>query len=283
MARQRVIVGLGEAVLAEHPDREEPEGLAPLIAASAVLLGHRGIAISRLGQDQAARTLLERLVALGVDTSHLQSDPDLPTCRRIVRTGVRSVADAQAAFDNLQWDFDLSDMAQVADAVVFGALARRSGQTRSTCDRFLAECRLALRLFDLTNRPAGGLVRSLAMPALQGSEAAALDPVALRQLFHGASAAAPQEALLEVLRQTRLSLVIYCEEGRPLVLHDHESSQEGTWPYRRDAHEACLVAVVHGVLSGWDLADSLRLAERLADHVITRPGERPPRELVQRS
>ena len=57
MARRRTIVGIGEALLAEHPDREEPAGLAPLVAINAILLGHRGLAISRLGQDDASVVL----------------------------------------------------------------------------------------------------------------------------------------------------------------------------------------------------------------------------------
>ena len=138
MGRRQTIVGLGEA-RAERTDGDEPAGLALVVPINAVLLGHEGIAVSRLGQDRTADLLIERLQALGVDVSHLQRDPDLATAR----VSTRSVSshrgiDTQAAFDNLQWDFDLSDVAQEADAVVFGVLGRQSGQARSTADRFLA-------------------------------------------------------------------------------------------------------------------------------------------------
>ncbi|MHC4128850.1 MAG: hypothetical protein ACYSUA_11905, partial [Planctomycetota bacterium] len=142
MARKRVIVGIGEALLAEYPDREEPAGLAALVPIQAVLLGHEGIAISRLGQDRAADALLSGLRERGVDVSHLQSDPDLATGRLVIRAlGGATLLDAHAAYDQLQWDFDLADIAQGADAVVFGALIMRSGQARSAVDRFLDECK----------------------------------------------------------------------------------------------------------------------------------------------
>ena len=64
--------------------------------------------------------------------------------------GILQQLDELAAFDQLQWDFDLADVAQRADAVVFGALLRRSGQARSAVDRFLDECKRAVRVFDMT-------------------------------------------------------------------------------------------------------------------------------------
>ncbi|MEE8155291.1 MAG: hypothetical protein V3T53_10105, partial [Phycisphaerales bacterium] len=75
MPRPRVIVAIGEALLAEFPDREEPAGLALLVPLYAKLLGHTGIAISRLGQDATAERLLALLQSQQIDASHLQSDP----------------------------------------------------------------------------------------------------------------------------------------------------------------------------------------------------------------
>ena len=81
MTGRRVIVGVGEALLAEEGDREVPCGLGLLVPIYAVLLGHEGIAISRLGQDAPASALLSRLRELGCVVTHLQSDPDLATGR----------------------------------------------------------------------------------------------------------------------------------------------------------------------------------------------------------
>ena len=280
MARRRVIVGIGDALLAEYPDREEPAGLASLVPLQAVLLGHEGIAISRIGQDRPGDALLERLRELGVDTSHLQSDPDLATARLLMRAvGGRSRLDSQVAFDNLQWDFDLADVAQRADAVVFGPLARRSGQARSTTDRFLAECALALRVFDLTNRTDGEINRNHAVSGLKLCEAAVADDLALRALVPSLADASPRDAAVELIRQGDLTFLMLAQEGRPLEAHSVAGSWTGRVESNPAAHTACVVGMLHAVLGGSDLGGSLAIAERIAGYALEHPGEPPPEEL----
>ncbi|MHC4414184.1 MAG: carbohydrate kinase family protein [Planctomycetota bacterium] len=284
MARRRVIVSIGEAILAEHPDREEPAGLALLVPKYAVLLGHEGIAISRVGQDRAADELIRQLRAVGVDVTHIQNDPDLATGRLLVRSlGGKHGLDSLAAFDSLQWDFDLADVAQRADAVVFGALARRSGQARSTSDRFLAECTLALRVFDLTNRPGQEYDRRSALSGLGFAEALIIDKHAVNDLLPSAGDKPPRKAATELIRASNLTFVLAAEPGEPLVIHTAESSWQGHDPHRREAHEACVVGLLHGVLAGWDLRASLELAERMGRHALQHPGEPPPEEVLQRT
>lgn len=283
MARKRTIVGLGEALLAEYPDREEPAGLALLIPRYAVLLGHVGIAISRLGQDPAAQELIAQLRVLGVDVTHLQSDPDLATGRWLVRsTGAETFhsLDSEAAFDNLQWDFDLADVAQQTDAVVYGALARRTGQARSVSDRFLAECKFALRVFDLTNRPDDQLDRSRAMSGLKYANTLVVDDFARNVLLPGGVDQPQREAAVELLGLGNLTLVVIAQPGEPMVVHSAESSWSGH-AHRREAHEASIVALLHGVLAGWDVQAAVGLADRLAGHILKHPGEPPPQELLR--
>ena len=282
MSRRRVIVGLGEALLVEHADREEPGGLALLVPQYAVLLGHEGIAISRLGQDEAARQIIGKLREAGVDTSHLQSDPDLATARLLRRSlgGRNSLVD-QAAFDSLQWDFDLADVAQRADAVVFGALAGRSGQARSAIDRFLDECAIALRLFDLTCRHGDELNRSRVISGLKHSDVLVVDNAALDTLLPGAAGKPPREAALEWLRTGELDLVLFAQEGQPLAAHTSASSWTGDAAHHPDAHEASIVGFLHGMLSGWEVPAALRLAEGLGRHARDHRGEPPPPELLE--
>src|SRR5258708_3575997 len=76
MSRPRTIVGIGEALLCEYPDRIEPGGLAIRTALAAIQRGDHGLAISRVGQDRAGDELLRRLAETGLSAAHLQSDPD---------------------------------------------------------------------------------------------------------------------------------------------------------------------------------------------------------------
>ncbi len=281
MARRRVIVGVGEALLRESGGREQPAGLGLLVPLHAVQLGHEGVAVSRVGQDATGDILLSKLRDLGVDVDHLQTDPDLPTGRLVVSAlGTRGL-EGHAAFDNLQWDFDLEDVAQRADAVVFGGLIRRSGQARSAVDRFLAECRMALRVFDLAGRAGVDLNRGHAMSGLRRAEALVIDDHALSQLLPGAGDTPPDEVARELARQADLSLVLIAQEGRPVSARTADASCSGATVHRRETHEATVVALLHGVLAGWELAASVAFAERVAQHVAERPDQPLPPELLQ--
>jgi sugar/nucleoside kinase (ribokinase family) len=283
MARRRTIVGIGEALLAEYPDREEPSGLAPLIALHAALAGHEGIAISRLGQDGPGETLVAALRERGVDVSHLQSDPDLATGRLVIKAlGGATLVDAHAAYDQLQWDFDLADVAQTADAVVYGAMIRRSGQARSAVDRFLDECRAAVRVFDLTNRSGDELDRGHVQTGLNYAQAAVVDEPAIHAILPGSRDKPLVESAPDLLRSAKLQLVLVAQEGRPLAAHAAQGSAVAAADHARDAHEASLVGFLHGLLAGWNLEASLEVAQRLAAHAREHPGQPAPDALLQR-
>src|SRR5262245_51530075 len=58
MHRERVIVSIGEALLAEHRGNIELGGLALNYAQAAAKSGFRGAAVSRIGQDESGEQLL---------------------------------------------------------------------------------------------------------------------------------------------------------------------------------------------------------------------------------
>ncbi|MHC4106923.1 MAG: carbohydrate kinase family protein [Planctomycetota bacterium] len=284
MARQRVIVGIGESLVRESPAGEDPAGLAVLVPLYAARLGHVGIPISRIGQDETANTLLERLRTLEIDTSHLQTDPDLATGRLIIRSiGGKTVStlDTRAAFDNLQWDFDLADVAQVADAAVFGALATRGGQTRSVVNRFLTECKTAVRLCDLTNRTGDELDREAVGSTLQGADAVIADRAALEALLPAARGKPTREAALELIRAHGLTFVVIADPSQPLIIHTKEQAWEDAETHATEAHEAAVVGLLHGILAGRDFPACLELASRIARHALAHPCGPVPQELLE--
>jgi sugar/nucleoside kinase (ribokinase family) len=283
MPRQRTIVGLGETLLLEYPDRSEPAGLAAIVALQAVRLGHVGVAISRVGQDEAAEELLTLLNEAGIDASHIQNDPDLPTGRVIVRAIGGRIArylESRAAFDNLQSDFDLEDVGQKADAVIYGLLTRRGGQTRSEENRFLAACSAAVKVFDLTNR-AGPPDRGQAMSGLELADAAIADATAIDVVLPGWADAPPREAALHLLREAQLSLVLMAEPADAnflLTAHTSDGCSSATVPAERPAFLASIIAFLHGVLNGNRNEQALELAQRIGEFTVANPGESVPRE-----
>jgi len=286
MARQRVIVGIGEALLCEFPDRVEPGGLTIRCARQAARLGHRGIPISRLGQDLAANELLTQIKAAELPIDHLQSDPDLPTGRLIVRSiggTTRRTLQPRAAFDNLQWDFDLVDVAQSADGVVFGALAQRDGQSQSIIRRFVAECVNAVRVFDLTNRPENGFDRVQARATLEYADGVVADDAALRLLVPSWDGRQSSDAAAELLRSHQLGFVITIQPGdcsEKMTAHLAAQTFAGPRKFPAAQHDAAVVGFLHGMLSGWDTDRSLELACAGAEYAASHPNDAIPGDLL---
>ena len=154
------LVGIGEALF-DIVNHEPRLGGAPLnVACHAHQLaqphGGRGVIVSRIGQDELGNRAIELIGQRGMTTDFLETDPDRPTGRVYVHLNDPSEPTYEVvpgvAWDNLQFDPDLEDLAQHCDAVCFGTLAQRDAQTRNTLYRFLDACPHAMRLLDVNLR-----------------------------------------------------------------------------------------------------------------------------------
>jgi hypothetical protein len=213
----------------------------------------------------------------------MQRDPDLPTGRVIERAVGGRIArylESRAAFDNLQSDFDLEDVAQQADAVVYGMLTRRGGQTRSEENRFLAACQAAIKVLDLTNR-AEAPDRGQAMSGLEHADAAIVDRVAIDAVMPGWADSPLREAALHLLHDAGLSLALTVEENEgkaTLIAHTADEMCSATVPVPRSAFIASIVAFLHRVLGGRRYEEALQLAQSVGEHVDAHGDEAIPEE-----
>ncbi|MEX0655379.1 MAG: carbohydrate kinase [Phycisphaeraceae bacterium] len=161
MTRERfTIVGLGEALFDLFPESQRLGGAPLNVAIHAHQLAQvrqgRGVIVSRVGQDELGRALIDQLKERGLSIDFIQTDPDKPTGTVYVdldNQGQPSFDIVQnVAWDVLSFDFDLEDLARTCAAVCFGTLAQRDAQTRNTIYRFLDTARQAIRLFDVNLR-----------------------------------------------------------------------------------------------------------------------------------
>lgn len=284
MMRQRTIIGMGEALLVERPEGVAAGGLALDTAIHAQRAGHVGVPISRIGQDMLANELLTMLGELGIDTSHLQSDPDLKTGQLVIRRfggEEQRRLDARAAFDNMQWDFDLEDVAQQCDAAVFGLLACRDGQARSVHERLLSECRGAVRVCDLTNvdRDADDN-RGIALSLLQVAEVAIVNRDMLSLVVPGSSDDRG-DAMRRLMREGDLTLAAFAEADMPIELYGSRDMTSGTQPLAAKSLSAVPSALLHGLLAGWDYPEVVRCVERVTTYTSDQPIEPIPDDVLQ--
>ncbi len=285
MPRSWTIASIGEALWAESPSGDRPSGLACDVALAAVMQGQRGLPVSRIGQDSLGHRLTESLRTASVATTHIQTDPDLPTPRMLIRSiqGVQTTRiDARAAFDNLQWDFDLEDLAQQADAVVYGLLARRNGQARSTIDRFLTSCPHALRVLDLANRPDEVIDRSILMRAVEFAHGLVLGP-------HCSDLVSPawRQQSLDVkvammAKECRARFVFAADADGNVALIDERKSAQNHIASDAFAHPLArahaVMACVRGALSGEPVESTLERVAKITSFVVAHPGEPLPPE-----
>jgi fructokinase len=151
------ILGLGEILWDLLPHGKQLGGAPSNFAYCSNLLGDRGVAASRLGNDELGKEAAQKLAGLGVETSFLQADSAHPT--GTVNVSVDSKGEPafeitpSVAWDFLEWEASWQSLAQEADAVCFGTLAQRAPGSRETIRKFLRSVRPgAVRIFDVNLR-----------------------------------------------------------------------------------------------------------------------------------
>ena len=287
MSRTRTIIGIGEAILVRDVDRELPGGTAVTVASVAHQLGHRGIPISRVGQDQYGDRILDWLRRQSVELSSVQTDPDHATGRLTIRRiggRTRRTFDTFAAFDNLQWDYDLEDLAQQADAVIYSALGMRSGQARSVIDRFLAECRDGLRICSLVAQLEDPLDRTALHDGLQYAQILIVDDAALRELLPSHRPESMEETTASLLKRHALDAVVHIDKTGTLQAVEAAGviTCSDVLPPEADRH-ATWTGLAHGLIHGWDWNRSLQAAARIGVFTAENPEKPLPADLLDAS
>lgn len=154
-------VGLGEVLFDVFEDGTATLGGAPLNVAvhvhqlaSALGVGE-GFVVSRVGNDSWGKKICDSLLERGMSTRYIQTDP-------VHGTGTVSVfmcdgepgyqIERDAAWDFIEADPALDELAASCDAVCFGSLAQRSAKSRQTVRAFLESAKHSVRLYDVNLR-----------------------------------------------------------------------------------------------------------------------------------
>ncbi|QDT68669.1 2-dehydro-3-deoxygluconokinase [Planctomycetes bacterium MalM25] len=290
---QSLIVGLGESLFDCFPDREVLGG-APLnvaLHANALLglVGGRGVVATRIGRDELGERLLRELGDRGLDTSFVQIDERLPTGR--VDVLLDSAGDATyqfltpSAWDALELDAPLTELARSCDAVVFGTLGQRDKASREAIQSFLLDAPMAIRLFDVNLRQdfysAEIIDRSLRLASAAKFNEDELTIVA-RLLGLDPELKVGQSTAFFLKRYDLDWLALTRgPRGTLLVAQDrHHAGEEATFPQDSKADtvgagDACSAGLLYGSLRGWPQEKTATLANRLGAYVASRPGATP--------
>ena len=287
-----LLIGIGEILWDMLPGGKQLGGAPANFAYQANALGGRGVAVSRVGDDPPGHEILERVASLGLNPRAIQVDPQHPTGTVDVvldSVGVpQYVIHPDVAWDNLQIETSLLELARQADCVGFGSLAQRSDQTRATTHAFLeATRRDCLRLFDINLRQ-NYFSQQVVHDLLSMSDVLKLNdqelPVVARLLDLRLDG---DEAIKALLDRYALKLIALTRGGEGSRLYDADGpvfEHPGAPAQVVDtvgAGDAFSAALALGLLSDMPLDQISHRANEVAAYVCSQSGAMPgmPEEL----
>ncbi|MDH4238235.1 MAG: carbohydrate kinase [Phycisphaerae bacterium] len=119
-------------------------------------LGDSGLMVSRLGRDELGRKAFDRVVQLGLDTTHIQWDEQLPTGTVQVSFDKDNKPDyvivPQVAYDKIELTDALVEAVSTADCLCFGTLAQRYQTSRRTIEQLLETADRSIKFLDINLR-----------------------------------------------------------------------------------------------------------------------------------
>jgi fructokinase len=119
-------------------------------------LGDTGLMISRLGRDRLGRKAFEQVGQLGLDTTYIQWDKDLPTGTVQVSFDEDNNPDfvivPKVAYDRIEPTDTLVNAVSTADCLCFGTLSQRSQKSRKTIEQLLERAQKCLKFLDINLR-----------------------------------------------------------------------------------------------------------------------------------
>ena len=283
MNSSAIVIGLGELLWDLLPSGPQLGGAPANFAYCSHLLGNRGIVVSRLGDDVPGREAREQLRECGIADEYIQADSAYSTGTASVELDdagqPRFEIKPAAAWDFLEWNSALEQLACSCNAVCFGTLAQRSERSRETILKFLESTQKdTLRVFDVNLRQSF-YSAELLKKSLARANAVKLNdqelPVIARLLGIGEGAFC--STVLEMF-ELRFICVTRGEKGSVLFGRDGARDHPGFRVTLKDtvgAGDAFTAGLVHEHLRGASISEMNETANRIGAWVASCAGAMP--------
>lgn len=278
------VVCFGEVLWDILPTGKQPGGAPFNVAVHLHQLGQPVALISRVGDDELGRELLDFIAAKGLDTGHVQRGKTHLT--GVVKANVDDAHEVTykivqpVAWDYIQYDADLAALVARADVLVYGTLAARQADTRATLYRLLESARF--KVFDVNLR-APHYTPEVTTHLLAQADLVKLNHHELAEVtgWFGDEVPAGREAAMRWLVE-RFGLQAVCvtcgAEGALLYTAGQHYHAPGLPVTVRDtigSGDAFLAALLRGWLAGDEPGAALRFACAAGALVATQAGATP--------
>ncbi len=285
------ILSIGEVLWDLLPSGRKVGGAPANFAFHCMQLGAEVQLLSRVGDDDLGRELIDFYRSLGLSTELIETDPTNPT--GTVGVELKAGQPKYTIHENVAWDrIEATDAAiqyaKSADAVCFGSLAARTSATRQTI-RTLVDVvsPSALRILDLnlrdpfTDRKTVETMLGLAnVLKLNDDELRRVSPMFDAALFNFPENPSLQEQAEGLIRRYGLKmLILTCGAGGSWIFSEgkkffHKSRKVDVVD-TVGAGDAFTATVAVGLLSGWPLDTINDRANDFAAFVCTQNGATP--------
>lgn len=288
-----IVVGLGEALFDCFADKHIVLGGAPVNLAVHVhqLLQSRGrgVVASAVGRDNLGSNLLAELADRGMTTEYVAISDSYPTST--VEVEIDSTGETQyeikqgVAWDHLEFNDKLAELAEGCSAVCFGTLAQRADASRTAIRQFLATAKSALKVCDVNLR------QRFYSPEILRTSLELADVVKLNEnelpLVSEAIEMPPasfvDEQALRLIAKYDLKLLALTRGEKGTVLYSATERVEGDLPsYPRKpnadnvgAGDSSCAAIIVGMLLDKPLPEIVNIANRVGAYVAAQPGATP--------
>lgn len=280
----KTIVGLGEVLTDQFPEYEKPGGAPANVVYNLAQLGNEALLVSAVGQDQTGRMLRSFLTQNGLDTRFVQESGKPSGTVKVTFSGSEAsyAITEDVAWDDIRWNPGLQELAARTDAVCFSTLSQRAATSAATIERFLQSVPSGcLRVLDVNLRPPF-FSRALIESSFQLADVVKVNEHEYAEI----------EALLGrgdlrglLLHEFGLKLLIITlgKNGSRCVTADTDAhyptqpidTSSGDSVGVGDAFIAC---VIHHLLKGTPMDETMRRANRYAGLVAAQQGAMVPIE-----
>jgi fructokinase len=281
------VIGVGEVLWDLLRSGPQLGGAPTNFAYHAHALGAASLVVSRIGNDERGREILQRFREMGLPTEGLQIDRSAPTGSANIQVEAEGLAhfviQENVAWDNLVLTTESLAAASQANAICFGTLAQRGETSRKTVQRLVAAAPAnALRIFDINLRQ-HYYSRDLIEQSLRLSNVLKLNEDELSTLAEIFSLTGSTSQQIENLARAFGQNVVALTRGASgSMLY-----REGKWADYRFSLRRCEIvdtvgagdsftaALVLGLLNGMNLDETNALANEVARYVCSHAGATP--------
>ena len=281
------ILGVGEILWDIFPDSKKLGGAPTNFAYHVCALGHEGIIVSRIGNDDYGREIIKQLINLGLITDYVQIDSERETGIVEVRIDEKNqphyIIKEDVAWDFIQWDSKFDSLLETADAICFGTLAQRSKVSRNTILNLLEKInKNALKVYDINLRQSF-YSKNIIIDALKLSDILKLNSEEIeiiRELLNINIKYDEEEICEFLINSFDLDLICLTKgEDGSILINKQNSYYSPSYPYkvadRVGAGDAFTAAVIVNYLKGEPIDAISIKANKLASWVTSKNGGTP--------